>query len=456
MGVSDPRPLFRAHVDQVSALAAGALERAARSGEPAGGLVLHSGTAGHYHAQDRGIPFQPVPHFARFAPLALPDQVLLMRAGSRPKLIEVRPSDFWYETAPAPDHPYRDCYDVSVVGSREDAVRELGDVSDCAYVGDDPTLAGALGIRRDGIEPPALLASMDWDRACKTAYEVECIREAARIAGLGHAAARERADDHASERQIHLAYLAESGMLENETPYGNIVAWDEASATLHYSSRRATTPERGATFLIDAGGAHLGYASDVTRTYAYANAHPVFRQALVGMERLQRSLVESVGPGVEFVDLHARAMRGVCELLRTLGVLLVDSDQAIDLGIAYAFLPHGLGHHLGLQVHDVGGHQLDPSGKIRPPPERFPNLRTTRRLEAGHVITIEPGLYFIPLLLNPLRSSTSRSALDWDLLDALVPCGGIRIEDDVLVTPDGFEDLSRPFTPPAPSVREVS
>ena len=88
--------------------------------------------------------------------------------------------------------------------------------------------------------------------------------------------------------------------------------------------------------------------------------------------------------------------------MRGVGVLRVDPSEAILEGLILPFLPHGVGHHLGLQVHDVGGFQITREGQVRRPPDAHPYLRTTRELEVGHVVTVEPGLYFIPLLLDPL------------------------------------------------------
>ena len=123
------------------------------------------------------------------------------------------------------------------------------------------------------------------------------------------------------------------------------------------------------------------------------------------------------------------------------------ADEIVQRGFSQPFFPHGLGHHLGLQVHDVGGTQRSAEGDFRPPPNQHPRLRTTRPLAAGNVITIEPGLYFIPMLLAEFRTSANADAFNWKLIDELVPSGGIRIEDDVLVTEDGCENLSRPWVP---------
>jgi Xaa-Pro dipeptidase len=107
------------------------------------------------------------------------------------------------------------------------------------------------------------------------------------------------------------------------------------------------------------------------------------------------------------------------------------------------FFPHGIGHLLGLQVHDVAGLAGDAAGREIPRPEGHPFLRLTRRLEPGFVVTIEPGLYFIELLLDAARSAGHGGRINWDAVERLRPYGGIRIEDDVACTPGEPENLTR-------------
>ena len=443
----DRAAAFKDHIANVSKVTAAEIERfASTSGSACDGIVFHAGTPLYYHRDDQQMPFRSGFHFLRFAPVPGPNHLLHFRAGQTPRLIRVVPADYWYEAPEKPDHPYPDVLDVTEVGSLEDAVKAIGDVSKCAYLGNDPECAKELGISEDLVEPETLMAGLDWERAFKTDYEIECIREASRIAGRGHKAVREGAAGGATERQLQAMYLEATGMLENDCPYGTIIGWDRNAATLHYETKRTDAPEKGWTLLIDAGATSHGYASDITRTYAHGSPPAAFVEMLDRMDDLERDLCAQVGPGQSFVKLHEEAHRGVGRILCDLGVCKLSPDEMYDKKLTDAFFPHGLGHHLGLQVHDVGGKQKNREGEVDKSPERFPFLRTTRPLAADHVVTIEPGLYFIPLLLDPLRADHAAD-FDWGMIDELIPCGGIRIEDDIRVTEDGQEDLTRELMP---------
>jgi Xaa-Pro dipeptidase len=438
--------LFHAHLDLLDGQLAEALERAARKGLGAEGVVFHSGTERTYHADDHLIPFHTVPHFARWVPLPGPDHLLIARPGERPRLIRTAPRDFWYEAPlPLPEH-CREAFDLIEVASRAEAVAAAEGCADLAYLGDDPGLAARLGVGPERVEPESLLAPLDWSRAVKTPYEVACLREAAALAARGHRGARERFEAGGSEKEIHDAYLAAAGITELECPYGSIVALDEKAAILHYQNKRAGGG--GRLLLIDAGAAAWGYASDVTRTYlAPAERQGPLAAILDGMDALERELVAGVRPGRPYLEIHLEAHERIAGLLAESGLVSCSGEEALARGITRTFFPHGVGHHLGLQVHDVGGRQAAPEGGTTPPPEGHEFLRNTRRLEPGHYVTIEPGIYFIEMLLGPLRASEEGRVVNWDLVESLTPYGGIRIEDDVLVTEDGGEDLTRPLIP---------
>jgi Xaa-Pro dipeptidase len=166
------------------------------------------------------------------------------------------------------------------------------------------------------------------------------------------------------------------------------------------------------------------------------------------MERTERQLCDLVKPGLHYGDFHQQAHFLIGDILIEHGILKgVGRDEAVEQKLVKPFFPHGLGHHLGIQVHDVAGKQLNADGTPAPQPPEHPFLRTTRMIEAGHVFTVEPGLYFIEMLLRPFRAGEHKDKFDWALIDALAPFGGIRIEDNVLVTPDGHRNLTREALP---------
>jgi Xaa-Pro dipeptidase len=442
--------LFSQHVEQIKSWVCVALEHAREHGEAFDAVVFHAGSARAYYADDLAIPFRAHAHFGRLAPIEGHAHLLILAPGRPVRLLRSVPKDYWNAPPPVLEDWLVDVIDVR---STEDVVASWPNEKPSgriAFVGDDQSVALALGIPSDGFDPPRLIAALDWGRATKTGYEVECLREAQEVAGRGHAALREGMARGMSEFDLHLAYLRATMQDDSTLPYPNIIAWDEAAAVLHYQNRRRTQPNPGKSFLVDAGATVRGYASDITRTYCLENEHGAwteFAALLDGMEALQQRLAADVVPGLSFVDLHRKAERSIAALLYEVGVLNVESEDARERGVVAAFFPHGLGHYLGLNVHDVGGRQEGVTGGLRPPPEDCPNLRTTRTLEPGHVVTIEPGVYFIPMLLDALRVGPCRDAVNWEHVDALIPFGGIRIEDDVLVTAVGSENLTRPYVP---------
>jgi len=130
-------------------------------------------------------------------------------------------------------------------------------------------------------------------------------------------------------------------------------------------------------------------------------------------------------------------------ILREHGVIRLSAEAAVETGVSSVFFPHGLGHGIGLQVHEVAGFAAGENGGTIARPEGHPYLRLTRTLEPGMVVTIEPGLYFIDMLLATLKDKPVARDIDWARVDALRPYGGIRIEDDVACTTGAPENLTR-------------
>ncbi len=434
---------YRDHLTTLDRHLQEALEHAGRKGLRLDGVLFHSGRQETYHRDDELIVFRPAGHFRRWVPLDGPEHAVLARPGRRPLVVRVRPTDYWYDTSPPPVSYWEEAVELEEVPKFSDVAGVTGPLGRIAYTGNSPAAAAQIGIPGELVEPEALMAPLDWYRAYKTEHETAAIRAAAESSAAGHLKAREVFLTGGTERDVHRAYLEAADRLEWQMPYGTIVAFDDKAAILHYQNKRGAEAAPGRVLLLDAGAASEGYAADITRTWARDDVHPVFRQLLAGVDAIERDLVAMVTPARPYLEIHVETHRRTARLLAEAGIVKTSAEEAFERGVTHTFLPHGVGHQLGLQVHDVGGYQAGPEGGEVPPPEEYPFLRNTRILEPGHVVTIEPGLYFTPTLLEPLRSGENASAIDWHLVDQLTPLGGVRIEDNIACTAGDPDDLTR-------------
>lgn len=434
--------LYAAHINGLVDRYTYAMKLHEEAGLPVDGVLLHSGVEHHYYADDRGITFQAYGHFLHWIQVNHPNQFVLFRPGHKPTYYQVVPADYWYEQEVETDPLWHDNFEVIRTHSAE-ALKTVLPGGNFAYCGEAPALAEHLGISSELINEPRFLHAIDFGRATKTPYETVQLREANRLALIGHDAARESFLAGGSEYDIHMAYLGACKLLEDETPYTNIVAVDEKSAILHYQNKRRGHSGDGQVLLIDAGYRVRSYGSDITRTTARDSVHPVFKSLLQGMESIELQLVDELVPGKSYVEVHLGALEKIADLLIEHEICSGNADQLLEQRIPQLFMPHGVGHLLGINVHDVGGHQRNEQGDIDSPPEHSPMLRNTRIMEEDMVFTIEPGCYFIPLLLEPERGTQRGQPVNWSLVDQLYPCGGIRIEDNVRITSTGAENLTR-------------
>ena len=414
-------------------------------------VLIHSGSAQTYFADDQHLVFRAYGHFNQWVPVSRPDQMVLIMPGERPVYFQVVPRDFWYEQdtglAPWIAAPF----EVVTLESAPEVLAQLQHIgsrkslalSRIAFLGENTAFANALGIESAAQNPPRLVQHLDFLRAVKTQYEVASIRSANRLALQGHTAARHAFENGGSEYDIHMAYLQACHQLESEMPYPTIVALDEKGAILHYQNKRRSSGADSQVLLIDAGCRVNTYCSDITRTWTRPHTLSLFKDLVEAMEAMQSALVRQVRAGIPYPDLHRTAHEGLTNILLGAGICRGSRDALLAHKVSTLFMPHGVGHLLGIQVHDVGGRMKNGEGEIQLPPEDYPSLRTTRMTARGQVFTIEPGLYFIPVLLEPERGSARGKLIDWDLIETLTPLGGIRIEDNVLVTEHGVENLTR-------------
>lgn len=417
---------------------AAALERIGREH-----LLIAAGALRYEFLDDRHYPFRVNPHFKAWLPLDdHPYCWLKITPGHKPHLFYFQPDDFWHMPPADPAGYWTEQCTISILREPGELSTLLPPPETCAILGEPEATVGAYVPDN----PPALLDYLHFHRACKTPYEVELMRRANRRAVLGHRAAEAAFRAGASEQGVHQAYLAASRHSDLDLPYGNIVCLNEHSAILHYQHRETRAPGEHRSLLIDAGASCAGYAADITRTYSGnvpSTSGGDFSALLDGVDRVQRQLVDGVRPGRDYRDLHLECHRRLGGLLIEAGLIRCGIEEALALGLTSTFFPHGLGHLIGLQVHDVAGFAASAEGGRIERPEGHPFLRLTRPLAPGMAVTIEPGLYFIDSLLAKLRAGDAARHIDWSRVDALAPYGGIRIEDDVVCTEAEPENLSR-------------
>ena len=437
---SDQNPelgrLYGQHLDTVKARFDEALEKSG-----AAHAVIFSGAPRYAFLDDNTYPFRANPHFVSWLPVtAAPYSYIVYTPGEKPVLIYYQPEDYWHVVPATPDGYWTSGFDLRIVRETGDAADHLPAARDkCVLLGEIEDPAHAFGIER--VNPTTTINLLHLARGSKTAYELECMRLASRRGVAGHRAAEAAFRDGVSEFDVHQAYRAATSLGANELPYGNIVALNDHGAVLHYTDLDRAAPAESLSFLIDAGAQVHGYASDITRTYAAGDAD--FGALIDLMDDMQLKIVDGVRAGVDFRDLHLETHRQLAGVLVEAELAKGSPEELISSGTTSAFFPHGLGHLLGIQVHDVGGHLADESGTTIDPPSGHPFLRLTRVLEEDMVVTIEPGLYVIDMLLENLRGSPAEQQINWQAVDRLRPFGGVRIEDDVRVLADGSENLTR-------------
>ena len=438
---SDKNPelggLYAKHVEEICRRHDHALERAGASH-----AVIFSGEPRYAFLDDNTYPFRANPHFVGWAPLTqLPLSYIVYTPGETPVLVYYQPHDYWHPVPGSPDGYWTSQFDVRIVHEVDEVAAHLPvDREKCILIGEIDDDSRAFGI--DRVNPTTAINILHYARgSAKTPYELACMRLAARRAALGHVAAAAAFEDGLSEFGIHQAYCGATDHAENELPYANIIAINEHGAVLHYTDLDRQSPPERRSFLIDAGGQVHGYASDITRTYSSGDQR--FSDLIRRMETLQRDLVSRVKAGVDYRELHLYTHRLTADVLVEAGLASGDADTLVSNGVTSAFMPHGIGHLLGIQVHDVGGFMENETGSTIDPPSGHPYLRLTRVLEKDMVLTIEPGLYFIDMLLDNLRGTPAEKLVDWNAVDTLRPFGGIRIEDNVRVLTEGCENLTR-------------
>ncbi len=296
-------------------------------------------------------------------------------------------------------------------------------------------------------------------RSVKEAVEIEEIEKAVDITAEMHITAMKMAHPGIYEREI--AGRIEGIALSHGTsvPFPIILSVDGQTLHNHYHGNLL---EQGRMMVCDAGAETVNhYTGDITRTVPVGGKFDSRQREIyeVVLKAETRS-IEQIRPGIPYRDIHLGAARIITEGLKNLGLMKGDVDEAVKAGAHAMFFPHGLGHMMGLDVHDMEGLGEDNVGysETIQRSKQFGTayLRLGKELQEGYVLTVEPGIYFIPALIDKWRSEGKfREFINYDKADTYKDFGGIRIEDDVLVTDTGHKVLGKPIPKTIAEVEET-
>ena len=296
-------------------------------------------------------------------------------------------------------------------------------------------------------------------RSVKEDIEIKEIEKAVDISYEMHTTAMRMAHPGIFEREI-------AGRIEGiALGYGSSVSFpiilSMDGQTLHnlYHGNKLA---KGRMMVTDAGAETvLHYAGDITRTVPVGGVFSKRQKEIYEIVlEAEVSSIEQLCPGVPYRDIHLGAARIIANGLKDLGLMKGDVDEAVNAGAHALFFPHGLGHQMGLDVHDMEGLGEDHVGyddEIRRS-NQFGTayLRLGKRLQKGYVLTVEPGIYFIPALIDKWKSERQfADFINYEKVETYREFGGIRIEDDILVTDSGYHLLGKPIPKTIQEIEEI-
>jgi Xaa-Pro aminopeptidase len=438
------------------------------------GVILWTGnTLQPRNYADNAYPFRQNSHFLYYTGLSEPDLVMVSFPEGDNDILFSRPKSLDDIVWSGGGRSTLDLAREAGIETIEDSER-LGDcIAKARTQGKEihylPFYQTALLLRTAGLlnESPDLVAGkasrllmeeVARQRNIKSEVEIDEIEEALGVTDRMHRAAM--AVTHAGMREYEIAGIIQAVALSGNrqqafkpivTVHGEILHNDSYDGLL----------ENGRLLLNDSGAESARfYASDITRTYPvngrFNSLQANIYQIVLGM---QLGAIEKIKPGIPYKDVHIAACLIMVEGLRAMGLMKGNPQDAVEAGAHALFFPHGIGHMLGLDVHD-----MEDLGDIvgytkkedRSSQFGLKYLRLSRPLEAGFTLTVEPGVYFVPLLMDRWQKERMHlKFIHYDSLDVFRTFGGIRIEDDVLVTSTGARVLGPGIPKTIPEIEEA-
>lgn len=324
-----------------------------------------------------------------------------------------------------------------------------GQNSDSGKMFIEPDLSLFPKLSKFSVKKDVLLKELSECRVIKLPEELELLRYVSDVSSAAHRFVMRSIKPEMFEFQLESFFLhyCSFHMHARFVPYTCICCSGPNGAVLHYGGASSPLERKlkdGDMCLLDMGSEHHCYVSDITCSYPsngkFSDDQKMIYQAVYNA---QRAVERAIRPGIEWLDMHRLAERVLMEHMVESGFVRGEIDELLQMRIPALFMPHGLGHLMGLDVHDVGGY---PEGRERVDEAALRNLRANRILEEGMVLSNEPGLYFIRSLLEPafedpkLGIYLNKSKLQLFLDNEF---GGIRLEDDIIVTSSGCETMTK-------------
>jgi Xaa-Pro aminopeptidase len=297
------------------------------------------------------------------------------------------------------------------------------------------------GVRSDESDTSRVREQFTHVRRTKDNVEITLFRRAAAATAAGFSTVRRQIRPGVTERMLQIELEAEffrNGA--DRTGYGTIIASGPNAAVMHFSPSQRII-RHGDFVLIDAGAEVERYVIDVTRTFVVGQKPTQFQRDLLTLVlAAERAAIAGCVPGAEWKEVHLKTAIELTNGLINLKLMKGCAESLVEQGAHTLFFPHGVGHLVGLGVRDASGRH---PGRLKDESVALKNLRMDLPLAVGYVTTVEPGLYFIPSILNdPKRRRQYRQSVDWHRVDRCLSLGGVRIEDTVLVTENGPKILT--------------
>lgn len=293
----------------------------------------------------------------------------------------------------------------------------------------------------------ALIKAVVAQRAIKSAEEIVEMTKAVDISGAMHVAAMQACKPGMQEYQVVAEILKTLKSQNAELAYPIILSVNGQTLHNHYHGNEM---KAGQLMLNDSGAeTEMYYAGDITRTYPVSGKFSAEQKAIYEIVlKMEEDSIAAMKPGVSYRDIHVQANRILIDGLKSLGLLQGDTETMVQEGVGGMFMPHGLGHAIGLDVHDMEdlgeeyvGYR---DGLTRSTQLGLKSLRFAKELEEGNVLTVEPGCYFIPELIARYKQENRFAAfVNYAKVETFLNFGGVRIEDNVLVTQTGQEILGK-------------